>query len=142
MIKPLVEGAINLIVSLISVKYLGLFGVFLGTFISLVCGSLWVDPYVIFKKWFKKPVYKYFVKYIIMMVITFGVGTLSYYLCSLVTLENIYINFVVRFVVICCLPLPLILLSTIKMNGSKMLYQRIKSGFNKLKIKLKRGNNV
>lgn len=52
--KPLLESLINLIVSILAIHYLGIAGVFVGTFISMVSTSLWVEPYVLFRYGLKR----------------------------------------------------------------------------------------
>ena len=47
--KPIVESCINIIVSIIAVYYFGAAGVFAGTFFSMICTSVWIEPYVVFK---------------------------------------------------------------------------------------------
>lgn len=46
--KPLIEVLINLIASVLLVKLCGAAGIFLGTLISIVSTSLWVEPFVLF----------------------------------------------------------------------------------------------
>ena len=60
---PLVEGGINLIVSLILVRYIGLAGVLIGTVISNVSVIFWTQPYIVYKYVFKKPLFEYFLRY-------------------------------------------------------------------------------
>lgn len=45
--KPIIESLLNLVLSVILVKPLGIMGIFAGTFISMVSTSLWVEPYVL-----------------------------------------------------------------------------------------------
>lgn len=83
LIKPIAEGAINLIVSLTMVRTYGVAGVFLGTFTSLVFGSVWVDPYFLYKKWFKRSSKNYFFTYIVMLTITCFLCFVVYYINSM-----------------------------------------------------------
>lgn len=46
--KPFVEAAMNLVLSVILARFLGVFGIFLGSFLSMALTSLWVEPYVLF----------------------------------------------------------------------------------------------
>lgn len=81
--KPLIESCINLVISIVLVQYFGTAGVFIGTFISMVSTSLWVEPLILFKYglkmswnefWFTN--LKYFLIFLIMITSTYGVGTL------------------------------------------------------------------
>lgn len=47
--RPLFTATINIFVSVILAKYLGVFGVLLGTTISRLCVNVWVDPFIIFR---------------------------------------------------------------------------------------------
>jgi O-antigen/teichoic acid export membrane protein len=62
--KPLFEAGINLGLDFLLVINLGLTGVILATIISTVTVSLWVEPYVLFKNYFKKPFKNYIVRYL------------------------------------------------------------------------------
>ena len=59
----LLESIINLISSMILVKYLGLAGVFLGTLISNFAVIFWTKPYVVYKYVFEKKIGLYFKMY-------------------------------------------------------------------------------
>ena len=63
--KPWIEATINLIASIFLIKHYGLMGVFLGTLISTVCTSLWVEPYILYKHGFNMPLADYFKMYFI-----------------------------------------------------------------------------
>ena len=75
--RSLIEGGINLLVSILLVKYtqLGINGVFLGTTVCFICGRIWMDAHTLYKHWFKVSfaVYMkcYIVRFIITCVITF-----------------------------------------------------------------------
>ena len=60
---PLIEAFINLIASLILVRYMGLPGVFIGTLISNLLVVFWVKPLVVYKYIFKVKLRWYFVMY-------------------------------------------------------------------------------
>ena len=63
--KSFVEAIINLVASLYFMIGLnmGIYGVLLGTTVSIVTTNLWWEPYVIFKHTFKEALWRYFVKY-------------------------------------------------------------------------------
>lgn len=54
--RPIWEAVVNLGVSLVAVQSLGVAGVFAGTLVGYLSGSVWYDPSVLFRDWFKKPV--------------------------------------------------------------------------------------
>lgn len=62
--RPLVSGIMNIILSIILGKYLGLLGVLLGTTITRLLTNVWYDPIIIFRYGFKKSVKPYYLKYL------------------------------------------------------------------------------
>ena len=81
---PLIEGAINLIASLILVKYFGLAGIFMGTVISTITTIFWTQPCIVYKNVFKKPVQSYFIKYGFFAVLTLVTCLITTYVCNVV----------------------------------------------------------
>lgn len=68
--KSLVEAGINLVTSLILGKYFGTAGVFLGTMVSTVTTSLWVEPYMLYKHKLEISSRSYFVRYFVYGTVT------------------------------------------------------------------------
>ena len=69
--KALAEAVLNLGISIVLVKNFGVWGVFAGTFCSTVLTSVWVEPYILYKYRFHRPVKEYFktyAGYLLMMV--------------------------------------------------------------------------
>ncbi len=62
---PIAEATINLVVSILLLKYIGLAGVFLGTLFSTICTVLWSEPYILFKVGFKENPILIFKRYIL-----------------------------------------------------------------------------
>lgn len=87
--KPIAESIINLVSSIVLVKLIGINGVFLGTIISSVFAPLWVEPYVLYKHYFKKSLWKYFAQYLIDVLITVVVGCVCYFICGLLPVGGI-----------------------------------------------------
>ncbi|MDO8155820.1 sugar translocase [Bacillus toyonensis] len=67
--RPIIAAIINIVVSIILAKQIGIAGVLLGTVISRLCTYFWYDPYIIFKMIFKKSVKVYFIRYILFVVL-------------------------------------------------------------------------
>lgn len=82
--KPWAEAIINIVVSIFLLKRMGIIGVFLGTAISTISTSLWVDPYILFKYGFKKKLSLYFKDYIKYVLFTLSAGIVTYYLSNLI----------------------------------------------------------
>ncbi len=58
--KAFVEALLNLIISIVLVKYIGVIGVFIGTLLSTLLTCFWVEPVVLYKYGFKQSVKTYF----------------------------------------------------------------------------------
>ena len=80
--KALAEAVINLAVSLLLGKYMGTAGIFLGTMISTVTTSLWVEPYMLYKYHLKTSVKPYFLRYAVYAAVTWTLGWGVHSLCS------------------------------------------------------------
>lgn len=102
---PIVQSLVNLVVSIVGAKYMGLSGVFLGTVISSICLPCWYRPIVVYKYAFKRPAKEYFVTYIQYAIVTLAallcVLKLNEMICSVVN-ENIFVAFLIK-VAMCAL---------------------------------------
>lgn len=83
--KALPEAAINLVASIILGKRMGTAGIFIGTLISTVTTSLWVEPYMLYKHRLERSSRTYFVKYGVYAAVTFGLWFVADMLCGKVS---------------------------------------------------------
>ncbi|MBZ9687778.1 oligosaccharide flippase family protein [Clostridium estertheticum] len=81
--RPLFSAIINLGMSLFLVHRIGIVGVFLGTLISTITTSFWVEPFVLYRNVFKIPISNYFKKYAIYVFVTIGAGLITELSCSI-----------------------------------------------------------
>lgn len=81
--KPIFECVINIVVSILLVKQYGIIGVKLGTLVSTVTTSLWVEPYVLYKHVFHEKMWPYFGRLGLYTAATVLAGSLTLWLCSL-----------------------------------------------------------
>lgn len=58
-VRPLIESAINLVVSIILAKCIGIAGVFVGTCVSGLLTYFWREPYLVYKHYFNKRTTRY-----------------------------------------------------------------------------------
>lgn len=133
--KPILEGVINLVVSIVSVKYIGILGIFLGTLASLLLGSFWVDPVVTYKKWFKRPVGIYFLHYFCYTAIICAIGALTYFVCGFINVGNKWGDFFVRAIVCFTMCNGLFCLIFFKTKEFHALTIKVKVLFDKIKRK-------
>lgn len=106
--KPIVESVVNLGASILFGIWWGLNGIILGTILSTVVAPLWVEPWVLYKHYFKKSVWEYFKTYIRDVLITIAVALACYFVCSFIPDGGILL-LIAKFAV--CVPLCGILLA-------------------------------
>ncbi len=117
--KSVFEAIINLVSSIILAHYFGTFGVFLGTLVSSVCVSIWVEPLVLYKYGFEvklKEYFKVYLKYLLITVIC-SIGT--YFLCSLINV-GIVLSFIIKIII--CLIIPNIVIVLLFRKSDEFQY--------------------
>ena len=80
--KSIAEALINLIVSIILAQRFGTFGVFMGTFISTVTTTLWIEPFVLYKYHFQTPVFPYYRRLLLYCIECGAVWLTAHFLCE------------------------------------------------------------
>lgn len=96
---PLLQGVINLILSLVLVKYFDLAGVLIATGISILSIGFWQFPRLIYKQTFKQPLCNYFIKYAQYTTIALIVIFISSNLCKLVCTDILILKIVVNAII-------------------------------------------
>ncbi len=81
--KPLFEAAINLIASILLARRFGIMGIFLGTLVSTVTTSLWVEPLVLYRNVFYLPLRDYFVRFFGYTAAAAAICAVTTWLCHL-----------------------------------------------------------
>lgn len=85
---PIIMAVINILVSILATKAIGLTGIFLGTIVSYIATQLWANPYILCKYRFHVPLKKYALFFSIRIMIVLVVfGATSY----LVQLTDIFV---------------------------------------------------
>lgn len=82
--KSIAEAVINLVVSIVLALNFGTIGVFLGTFISTVTTSTWVEPFILYRHYFKTSLARYFARYAIYSSVAAAAWLITDYLCSFI----------------------------------------------------------
>lgn len=101
---PVIEGVLNLVGSLILVKYLGLVGVFLGTTISTLAIPFWNQARIVYKELFKQPVKKFFYQYAIYALIMLGTGCITAWVCDAMVASEGFIALVIKGIICVIVP--------------------------------------
>lgn len=96
---PLMQGIINLCLSLLLVRKFGLTGVLGATAISIICISWWQWPRLVYKHVFHKPLRRYFKRYFLYtgtMLLSIGISQL---LCHLVVIPGFNMPFIINAII-------------------------------------------
>lgn len=88
--RPIVMVIINIVVSIILVKPLGISGVLIGTILSRLLTVAWLDPYVVYKYGFKNNPISYYKRYVYYLIIFVLCGGGLYYISTLFVINNIF----------------------------------------------------
>lgn len=96
--KPLIESALNIILSIPLAIYYGVAGVLLGTIGSTVLVPFWFEAYVLFKHYFDKGIIEYLLKQLLYGIITILTGMGCLWLCTCVTGYG-FAAFVIRIII-------------------------------------------
>ncbi len=101
--KPVAEALINIVVSIVLLKEMGLAGVFWGTLVSTMTTSFWVEPYILFKDQYPNKLFQYFQRYTSYAAVTLGVGFCTWWIANLIT-GNTILDFIGKMGVCFILP--------------------------------------
>lgn len=82
--KPIFESIINLLASIVLAHRFGLMGIFLGTLVSTVTTSLWVEPLVLYRNVFFMPLRDYFLRFAGYTAVGVVICAVTTWLCKLV----------------------------------------------------------
>ena len=120
--KAVLEAGLNLVLSLLLVQKAGVAGVFLGTLLSMLLTSVWVEPCILYRYQFEKSVLSFFAAYAGMVGIMAGIWGITHWICHLCQWP-VFWTLLFRLAV--CLVLPNILLWLIygKRREAKMMME-------------------
>lgn len=96
---PLLQSFINLVISIVLAKKIGLIGVLIGTIVSSIAIPCWQRPYLIYKYVLNKSSVQYFIEYFKYTFILLICTIITLYLNSLIKIESLYILFVIKAII-------------------------------------------
>ena len=96
----LIQGAVNLVISIALVQKIGLVGVYIGTIISGLIANV-TKPYIIYKACFDRSVKPYFMDSVKYLTVILGILALLSGVKHVIMQEVTVISFVGMFAVIC-----------------------------------------
>ncbi len=88
---PIVSSVVNIVVSIVLAKWIGLAGIFIGTIVARLSTTTWIDPYIVYKHVFKeKKISEYFLKYFKYLAIVAIAFVACYYTTKEIIVTNIF----------------------------------------------------
>ena len=130
----LIEAAINIIITLILVKPLGINGILIGRIASYYLTVFWTEPLLVFKYYFNKDLTKYFFAELRNLLKISITGTILYFLVQSISLEGI-VGFIIKVAIVGIIGLGLIILPTIRTKEFKFYKNEFKRLVFKKKFK-------
>lgn len=94
--RPIAMVIINIILSIILVKPLGINGVLLATIIARLVTEVWFDPYLIYKYVFNQKLKGYWYLIIKYTLTTLGVCLVSKWITNKIVIENLILALIVK----------------------------------------------
>lgn len=116
----IIQAIVNLSVSIIMVRLIGLPGIFVGTVIQGLI-STFVRPFIVYHKAFNKSAVEYFkdsIYYLIIVLIPFSI---LYYLSHFIFMEVNIVNFIILTILVAIIPNILFILFTFKRKEFRYL---------------------
>ena len=105
---PVIESVLNIVISIILVKKMGLIGVFVGTMLSSFVVVFFSLPYFVYKRVFKRKMTEYYKLYFKYLLLTIVCVTLTYlivsYILSAFSIVNPIISLILGIVVATIVP--------------------------------------
>ena len=117
---PLIQSAVNLCVSIVLAKKVGLIGVFIGTLTSSLVLPCWQRPMIVYKYIFKSSSKEYFKKYFGYIISVFGSGVLVTSFIKLFIGNVTIISFILMIII--CLVVPNFIFLLIYRNSNEFKY--------------------
>lgn len=123
---PVLESIINIIASLILLKYFGLAGVFMGTFISSMALYCISYPKYVYKKLFDRSYLDYTKETLGYFLLFITLGLLTFKISSLIVVGNAYLQFIINCVIAVLVPNILLLIIFYRTDNFKYYMSLLK----------------
>lgn len=106
--RPVIMAVLNIILSVALLKPFGLVGVYMATVISRLATQVWFDPYILYKRVFKKSPFIYYRKYILWLITIVISGGLTMFAAEMITIKSLLMTIIIR--VVLCIIIPNIII--------------------------------
>ncbi len=123
--RPIIMVIINIVISVVLVQFIGIEGVLIGTLISRLLTTAWLDPYIVHKYGFEISPKSYYVDYLKYLVIFTAISIILNYFVSMIAINNIFILILIAILVVISVNVILVLLF-FKTSEFNYFYDKIK----------------
>lgn len=134
--NALAQALVNLVVSIIAAKFLGLIGIYIGT----ICSRLVIvigRPKLTYKYLFGKSSKVYYLKTVLYGMITFIIGLITYFATYYLLVDVTIWKFIIATCIVAIIPNALYVLVFIKSEHFKKVVNRVKNMFKLKPAKMK-----
>ena len=123
--RPIIMVIINIVISVVLVQFIGIEGVLIGTLVSRLVTTAWLDPYIVHKYGFEISPKSYYIDYLKYLVIFIAISIILNYFVSMVAINNIFILILIAILVVIIVNVILVLLF-FKTSEFNYFYDKIK----------------
>ena len=123
--RPIIMVIINIVISVVLVQFIGIEGVLIGTLISRLVTTAWLDPYIVHKYGFEISPKSYYIDYLKYLVIFIAISIIFNYFVSMIAINNIFILILIAILVVISVNAILVLLF-FKTSEFNYFYDKIK----------------
>ena len=102
---PFAFAGVNLVASVILVRWMGVAGVFLGTIVGSMLTADWYRPIVIYHKVFHTSAIAYYKRYVMYILLGFANMALAYGTCIIVNTSVAFLDFIIKAIISALMPL-------------------------------------
>lgn len=121
----LITAVINLFLSIIMGYFWGMAGIILATVIARLIYAWWKEPQILFANYFYTSAACYYKKYIKRLCLCVTICWVTYFVCSFISVQNIYLRFIIKTGICCILPNLIWLSVYYKTEEFKYFYNKI-----------------
>ena len=125
---PIIESLLNIIISVVFVKIIGLSGVFIGTIISGLLLWAFSYPKFVYKKLFERSYLNYAKETIGYILLFVGISFFTYLISMQITVSNIFVQLVIQAAICLIIPNLIIILLFFRTENFKYLLE-LKNNF-------------
>lgn len=138
-IAPIVAAILNIVLSLVLGRYMGVAGILFATSISRLLTTTWIDPYLVHKYQFKTSVIKFYRRYVINFIIVVVNCLACYVVTSMIS--NTVFGFILKVFILLLMANIIFLIAFYHSKEFKSVFLKIKNLFlNRFKILLSKIN--